>query len=247
MVKIFKKSFLILRNNLLFIQPFLLWMLMSMTVMSFMISKNLYIASKFALIFSMFLLLIAFSSGWFYINKLGVLNYKEEDSKEEITIKSVQNFKKFFEGIGSGFFKILFAYCIIILISAGVFFAASKLCLIVFGEPRIFYELPKLANASSQAEISNFINSITREDKLIFSSWIITFNITASIINFFCILYFTVNTFEKLNVFKSLWSSIKFFIKNIAGVISIILFMFLLYFILNLLSLLLGANALSFV
>ncbi len=247
MVKIFKKSFLILKNNGICIQPFLLWLLILMTVLSFIVNKNLYPAAKISLVLSMFLLLAAFSAGWFYINKLGVSDFNEEDSKEEITIKAVKNFRKYFEGVGSNFIKILFAYCIIILISASVFFGISKLCLIIFGEPKIVYELPKLINASSQAEVLNIVNSLTAEDKIVFSSWVMTINLAAAILIIFCLLYFTVITFEKTNIFMSLWITVKFFFKNITGVISVILFMFLLYLILNTVYLLLGVNSLSFV
>lgn len=247
MLNIYRKSLLILKNNLIFIQPLLLCLLMLMTIVSFVVSRNIFIASKIVLLISIVLMIIAFSAGWFYINKFGVENYNENDTKEEIAVKSVQNFKKFFEGVGSAFIKTAFSYLILFSLYVFVIFITTKLCLHFYGEPKIIYELPKIAQASSQAEILNFLNGITNSDKVIFSLWVLTFNFISTICNFFIILFFAVLNFENFNIFKSLWISVKFFFKNFLASISIMLFTFVLYFILNLLSILLGANSLSFV
>ena len=80
MLNIVKKSAKVLKNNLIFIQPLLLCMLLFMTVASFFISKNVFIAGKICLSISIFLLTIAFTAGWLHINKLGILSYNENDS-----------------------------------------------------------------------------------------------------------------------------------------------------------------------
>ncbi|MCD7780202.1 MAG: hypothetical protein LUH05_05970 [Candidatus Gastranaerophilales bacterium] len=247
MLKVLKKSFFILKNNLIFIQPLLFLLLIFMTAAAVVVNKNFYTVPKIILLFSMILLLAAFSSGWFYINKLGMSDYNENDLKEEIVSKAVKNFKKFFEGVGIGFFKILFSYFIIFIIYSVLLFLCAKLCLIIFGEPKIIYELPKLAKAASQAEILNILNNLSNNDKMVFSYWVLAINIAASVLNFFSMLYFAVISLENANIFKSLWISIKFFFKNILETASVIMVMFLLYVILNLLSLILGTNSLSFV
>lgn len=247
MQNIFKKSFFILKNNLIFIQPLLLCLLLFMTVFAFVIGRNLFIVPKILLLISMLLLFVAFCSGWFYINKFGVLNYIENDSQEEITMKSVQNLKKFFEGVGSDFIKTTIAYFILFIIYTGLLFVIYNLCMQVFGEPKIIYDFPKILNASSQAEILNYLNSITTNDKVVFASWIITINCVTSFMNFFVILYFAILNFEKTNVFKSLWLAVKFFFSNIFSVILIIIFAFVLYVLFNFLSIVLGTNSFSFV
>lgn len=247
MLNIYRKSLLILKNNLIFIQPLLLCLLMFMTALSFLASKSTLLIPNIVLLISMFLLFIAFSAGWFYINKFGVENFNETDTKEEITIKAVQNFKKFFEGVGFAFVKTTFSYVLLFIIYFLVVLLSVKLCLHFYGEPKIIYELPKLAAASSQAEILNFLNGIPYKDKIIFSLWILTFNFISTILNFFVVLFFAVLNFEGFNIFKSLWVSIIFFFKNFIGSISIMFFTFVLYVFLNILSVLLGANSLSFV
>lgn len=247
MFNTFKKSYFILKNNMIFIQPLLLYLLILMTFLSFIVNRNIYIIPKIILLVSSVLLFIAMLSGWFYINKYGVLSYNENDSKEEITIKTIQNFKKFFEGVGSDFFK-TFGICIILgLIYTASFWIVSKICITLFGRPEIIYELPKLAKASSQAEIINFVNNISINDKLVLMFWILSVQIVSSVLNYFGILYFTISTSEKVNILKSLFLTIKFFFMNIIGNIAIIILMFIFYMFLNLLSVLLGTNSLSFV
>ncbi len=190
---------------------------------------------------------IAFSAGWFYINKQGIINYCEADSKEEIAMKAVQNFKKFFEGVGSDFLKTVGSYFIFFILYAAILYFLTKFCMSVFGEPKIIYEFPKILKASSQAEILNYINNITIQDKITFISWIMVFNIVSSIMNFFIILYFAVVSFENVNILKAFWIAIKFFFKNILGVVAILFVIFILYVFLNILSVILGTNSLSFV
>ena len=247
MLETIKKSFCILKNNLIFIQPLLLGLLLIMTAFSFLVGRNFFSFSKIVLLLSMVLLFIAFSAGWFYINKQGVLNYNENDSKEEIALKAVQNFKKFFEGVGADFLKTAGSYIILFILHAATLYIVTKFCMNVFGEPKIIYDFPKILKASSQAEILNYINSITIQDKITFMSWMVIFNIAASIVNFFIVLHFAVVSFENVNILKSFWLALKFFFKNLLGVVAILVVIFILYVFLNILSVLFGSNSLSFV
>ena len=168
MLETIKKSYYILKNNLIFIQPLLLGLLLIMTAFSFIIGRNFFSFSKIVLLLSMFLLFIAFSAGWFYINKQGILNYNENDSKEEIALKAVQNFKKFFEGVGADFLKTAVSYILLFILYAASLYIVTKFCMSIFGEPKIIYDFPKILKASSQAEILNYINSVIdyRLDKI---------------------------------------------------------------------------------
>ncbi len=247
MLEIFKKSFYILKNNLIFIQPLLLGLLLLMTAFTFLLGRNIFSIPKIVLMLSIVLMFIAFSAGWFYINKQGVLNYNENDSKEEIALKAVQNFKKFFEGVGADFLKTAGSYIILFILYATTLYIVTKFCMSVFGEPKIINDFPKILKASSQAEILNYVNSITIQDKITFMSWMVIFNIAASIVNFFIVLHFAVVSFENVNILKSFWLALKFFFKNLLGVVAILVVIFILYVFLNILSVLLGSNSLSFV
>lgn len=247
MLNIVKKSAKILKNNLVFIQPLLLCLLMFMTVASFFVNKNVFIAGKICLSISILLLTIAFTAGWLHINKFGVISYDENDTAEAIANKAIAGIKKFFEGIGENFLKTLGAYAVVLLVAIGVIYSVSKLLVATIGEPKLIYEIPKLAQATSQAEILNFVKNIPDNDKIVFSLWMIVSNLVVFIINFFAMLYFSVLNFEKDNFIKAIWTTIKFFFKNFFASLFVILFILALHFGLNLVSLILGANSFSLI
>ena len=247
MQKIIKESFNILKNNLIFIQPLLLYLLFVMTAFTFLLSKNVYFIPKIILLISIILLTAAFTAGWLYINKYGVLSYNPKDSKEETAVKAIQNFKKFFEGVGSEFLKTIGIYMVLCVLYVFIMYITVKLCTIMFGEPKIIYELPKLMNVSSQAEMINFLNSFSLEDKAAFSNWILFSYIISAIMNYFSILYFAVANFEKVNILYSLFKAVKFFLTNILGSVIVMITMFVFYAGLNLMSIVMGTNSLSFV
>ena len=247
MLNIIKKSAKILKNNFVFIQPLLLCLLMFMTIASFFVNKNILIAGKVCLIASILLLTIAFTAGWLHINKIGIISYNEDDTPEEIANKAIAGIKKFFEGIGENFLKTLGAYIVIFATATGIIYAVSKLLITTIGEPKLIYEIPKLAQATSQAEILNFVKNISDNDKIVFSLWMITSNLIVHIINFFSILYFSVLNFEKDNFLIAIFTTIKFFFKNFFASMFVILFILALHFGLNLISVILGANSFSLV
>ena len=84
MKKLLQDSFKILRNNLLFIQPLLLYLLMIMLASTYFVSGHVALYPKMLLAVSMILLTVAFFAGWMYINKKGIepdyiVNFKHSD------------------------------------------------------------------------------------------------------------------------------------------------------------------------
>ena len=242
MLNILKKSGEILKNNLITVQPLLFFLLIFMTALSYLFNKNMYFIPKIILGISLILMVIAFSAGWFFVIKETVMSYNGDEDKEETALKSIQNFKKFFIGVGGGFLKTSGACILLFIFYSAVIFSAAKFCLSVFGMPNVVYEFQKMLHAASQAEIFNILNNITDKDKLIFSAWVIILNIVSSILNYFIVLYFAVLEFARVNIFKTFWLSLKFGFKNILGSVFILFFIFSLYVLLNILSLLCGTG-----
>lgn len=247
MQTILKKPFFILKNNLIFIQPLLLYLLLQMTALSFILGRNIYTVPGIVLVVSMLLLTVAFAAGWFFINKLGILNYNPEDSKDEITVKAVKNFRMFFEGVGANFIKTFAAGLLYAAIYTAAMFATGRICLEFLGKPDIIFEFQKIMQASNQAEIVNILNNISMQQKIIFSGWVMAFNAAASVMNFIGVLYFAVIFIKESDLLKSLFETIVFLVKNFLNCIFIIFIMFFLYLVLNLLSVIMGANSFSFV
>lgn len=246
MQDMFKTSLKLLRNNMIFIQPLLLYLLISMTAFAYVANKNVLLVPKIFIMLSIILMTAALASGWFYINKSAVLEFNIEDEPQIAAEKALKNFKKFFFGVGENFFKILGAFILYGVISSVIMFVLFKFGLDIFGKPKIFFELQEFAKTQSAAEIMTYLNSVSDSDKASFIYWVWSVIITGSVINFFGVLYSAALMFEKKNIFTCLWYSVKFFFKNLLSCISIILVMFLLYFGLNLLSVVIGSNSLSF-
>ena len=247
MLKIIKTSFNILKNNLIFIQPILLYLLFVISILSYLVNKHVHISAQILLAFSLILLTVAVTSGWLFINKKAVLDYNKDDSREENSVKSINNFKKFFEGVGINFFKTLGIYIVISLIYLLTTFFISNLLTHLWGEPKIIYEIPKILKVTSEAELQNIINAITLRDKFIFLIWFFTAYFITSILNYLSILYFAISSFEEVNIFKSLWLTVKFFLKNIFPSVQIMLSMFVIHISINILTGILGSNSFSYV
>ncbi len=242
----FKTAYHILRNNMIFIQPLLLYMLLVMSAAIFISGRTIPNATRINLLVCFVLLTIAFLTGWFHVNKLGVKKYNLDDTQEVITQKTIESIKQFFTGIGEKFLKILFGSILFVAIYAGISFCVTKLCLMVLGNPTIIMDFQNIAKMQTKEEITAYLSSVSLQDQINFVNWFFAAIVTSSVLNYFGILYFSVMSFEDKNAIVSLWKSILFFFKNIFSNIAIILVMFFLYFLLNLLSLLLGTNSFSF-
>lgn len=241
------KSFNVLKNNLIFIQPPLLLLLIILTAVSYAINGTKAVIPNIILGISMILLTLAFASGWFYINKAAILSYDENSTKEEITVNSIKNFRKFFEGIGANFVNILLSSIIMVIISTLTFFAIYKALSSSIGIPSFIYELQKVLNTNSQQELTNFINGISDHDKIIFFVWVLSANIANVILNYVWTVFNTAITFENKNIFVCLKKAIVFIFKNLFQSIAIIVFTSLIYLLLNIISSLAGTSIVAFI
>ncbi len=242
----FKTAYQILRNNMIFIQPLFVYMLIIMNAGIVVASRTIPSVTRIILLVCFVLLTIAFLSGWFHINKLGIDKYNPEDEQEVVTKKTIESIKQFFAGVGEKFLKMFFASVLFASIYAGISFCVTKLCLNLFGNPTIIMDFQNIAKMQTNTEIMAYLNNVTIEDKINFINWVWTAIVASSILNYLGVLYFSVVNSEQENIFISLGKTIMFFFKNIFSNIAIILVMFFIYFFLNLLSFFLGANSFSF-
>jgi hypothetical protein len=245
MLNIIKKSIQILKYNLLFIQPLILFIFLILGGIAYISEKIIPMPAQIVLLISGILLFIAFIAGWFHINKLAVKNYNAEDSLEEYRNKAINNFKKFFEGVGGNFLKVLFAFGILSVLSMAAGYGIIKFCMAFYGKPDILFQLPKIANAVSQAERLNIINSISLESQITLAKWFFTLNTASIIATFLYNMFFVIVIFENENVFKSIIRTLKFIFKNFWNCIVIIIFLQFLYILLNIISMLFGMNAIA--
>lgn len=243
MFKVFSKSYSILRQNLLFIQPVLLLILFVITGLSYIATGNLPQNSSLILLLSLFLSVVTGSAGILYINKLAVKDYDENSTNEEITVKSLQNFKKFFEGVGFGFLKILLSFIFLSLIYFTVILIVSRIVIYFLGIPEFISVFKNPEFFTKTENLLNYFKNIPLKDSVFFMAG----NISIMFLNHFALIFFAVLYFDEVNIFKTFWRSVIFFFKTFLINIVIILFMMILYIIMNLISLIAGAGSFAFV
>lgn len=242
----FSKPFKILKSNLIFIQPLLIWQIIMTGMIYAAASRIQPMASKIVMYVSVLILLVLCLSGWFYINKHAVLSFKEEDAPEEKAEKSVQNFKKFFEGTGAGFVKTSLSCILLLVLYAAAFYGSVMFCINQFGMPEFINNLDKIPSLKTSDELMQFAADISDADKLLIVKWTGFLNIIMSVLNFFAVLYCTVITFEQRNFIICFFKSLKFFILHIFEAIGIMIFMFFLYLLISMLSAFSASNAFLF-
>ena len=233
MNKLLKDSWQILKNNMIFIQPLLLLLLFVLIVIPHLSQLNTNIFAKTTLFVSTTLLICAVYSGWLYINKLGIEEYVENEETELVTKKSLDNFKKFFNGIGENFLRCLIAYSFYTIIWAFIFFGLIKICTHLYG------------SINSPLLSQELIKNITAEQLKILSKWIITFLPVILLSKFCFILYNASLFFDKKNIFKCFFNTVLFFFKNIGLIIAIIAFLFFIQISINSIIPLFGGNILG--
>ena len=204
MKNIYSKAFSILKNNLIYIQPLLFYLLIIMLILPPILGKNTALYPKVLLIISSFLLTVATTAGWLYINKKAVIDFNPDDNNEEIAKKSLTNLKTFFTGVGEYFFKTLLGYFCFISIYILLFYLTTKFCLHFLGEPTITHKITDIASIKTVEELNNLLKSIPSHDILILKLWIIIYTIAGTLFNFLGYLYFIILFSEKYNVLKSI-------------------------------------------
>ena len=238
----FLTSFQILKDNMLYIQPLLFYILLIMMAPAYLFSKIVLPFPKICIIISIFLLTSAFLAGWLYINKQAVLDYSIDDDKETVINKSIKNFKMYFQGVGENFFRVLGSSVIVLFI---YMISIYKLGLIYIGHSSVFSNLINLS-AKSHEDLINYINTTSLSEQLIFVKWIGIYVLFIMLMHFFAVLYFTITVFEKNNIFCLLIKTLTFIFKNILGCIGIIAGLFLIYILINIISVLCGVNSFAF-
>lgn len=252
MKNLFKISGKILKNNLIYIQPLLLYVLLGQLAVNFIMINRAAQLPKITLLISLFLLTVIFFAGWFNINKLAVISYNPDDSDEVTAKKSIENLKSFVSGVGEYFVKFLCGLTFFITTAALGFYATIKLCAKTYGIPTSFIEnMNAIAQANPEDITSEYLinmsNSIPFNEQLIITEWTGTIFLLSTVLFFAQNIYFTSLIIEKSNFLVCIIKSIKFFFKNFFGNILIALTAVSVFFIFNTISLFTMNNPILFI
>jgi len=245
-----KKSFNILKNNMIFIQPVLIWQAVFFIVMYVSAERIQLPPVRLLMYFSIVMLFILCLAGWFHINKLAVLGYDEKDDENKITEKALENFKKFFEGVGENCTKIICSSLLLAALYIAAFIGIFQAGLNYFGMPEFIKELAQTAPFGNSEQLAAYFSKISETDALIFAKWTILINSVLCILNFFALLYFAAANFENKNFIISFFKAVKLFISNFFSSVYIMLYAFMIFlavnFAINQAALIFGVNAFIF-
>ena len=231
----FKKSLGILINNLLLIQPLLLFVIFVFITLYIMQGKVISVPIQYVYLTLLFILTVALFSGWFYINKLCIEHYDVNLDSETIVRNSIADFKQFFVGVGKNFGKFLFGSVIFILINFLFSYLTSFIAM------KYYIIISQIAHSNPQ-DVFNIVISLTDREKINLLIFIIYQFVVAFVFLYWWILMLGILQTEKENWFVSVWHSIKFIFVNLGISICILFAMLSLFFVINVLYNLFGSN-----
>ena len=220
MIENIKKSFKILFVNSAIMMPIVLFVLFFLIFNAFMGMSVLSNPSMgLVFMFLSILLFSAFLSGWLYIIKFAVDNYKDFDKSDpEYAVKigsyNIDTLKSFFTGVGEYFLPVMITVILSIIISNLLFYAGQKL----FNVNNLEF-LIKGMTAQSPQELPQ-IN--LRQLAFILYVYLITF-----VFHFITLFWLPELFYKTKNSLLSLFKSIGFLFGNF--LISLGLYMFLIF------------------
>lgn len=252
MNNLFKNSYKILKNNLIFMQPLLLYILLCQYATNFLVINKPMQTQRVMILVSLFLLTVAFYAGWLYINKLAVVTYNSDDSIETINKKSIENLKGFATGVGKYFLKFLGGFISVLALTFGSIYGTAKFCMTTVGTPNYFIEWVKTISTANPNDITyeyivKTANAMPVEESYIVMAWISAFFLMFVVLYLIQNIYFSSLVFEKSNFLVCIFKTIKFFFKNIIGNIVIAIFVLSIFFLFNMFSVLAAMNSILFI
>lgn len=249
MLKTFKDAFIILRDNQMIVQPFILYILVTSytTRTLFYAGGNPVLYSVSAL--SAFLLTAAFLSGWFFMAKSAVQEFvqpktEEAEAAEEAVRKPDAGFsilKQFFPGVGEYFLSISAALFIYFVLFVVAIIAALKLGNLFLANPNIsFAQIQALTVSAESAK--KVVSALSDSQILLINKWSLYLFLVSTVYNFVTMLFFAAIFYESKNPFVAFFKSIVVLLKNFFSVFVIFAFLSIANIGISLLSMVAGNN-----
>ena len=155
-MNIFKQSAVLLKDNLMVMQPLFIWALVTMLVAMPLSAKR---GMDIGFIFSLSIVIlcfIAFLSGWYNCIKATVANKsKVYETPEEKNKAQIEILKNFFPGVGEYILPTGLAAILYGGISYGIFVLYKYLAIQTFIGAKIPNELIKLMGTGTQEQVTN--------------------------------------------------------------------------------------------
>lgn len=244
-MNIFKKSAILLKDNLMVMQPLFIWALITMLVaMPLSAKKGIDIGIIFSLSI-VILCFIAFLAGWYNCIKAVVANKnKVYETPEEKNKAQIEILKNFFPGVGEYIFPVGISVILYGLISYGLYALFVYFALNAFNGVKIPKEF---FDTSTPEQITKFIQTLSPEQIEVLTGIMlgglgIYFMFSILILWFAPALFYSTK-----NPFSALIKAIVFTFKNLFASITIVVVMCIINMFISFTNVLTGNNFLSII
>ena len=247
-INIFKQSAILLKDNLMAIQPLFIWALISMFVAMPLSAKKgidagfIFSASIVVLCF------ITFFAGWYNCVKSVVANKdKVFETIEERNKAQLDILKDFFPGVGEYILPVGIATILYGGISYGLYVLYKHFSLVAFTSAKIPDEFIKIIGTGTQEQITSYIQTLAPEQLATLSG--IMFGGIALYFVFEVLILWYVPTlfYTSKNPVYALFKAIVFTFKNLFASILIVLVMVIINMFISFTNVFLGNNFLAII
>lgn len=172
-IELFRKSYTLVKYNLVLIQPLLLFFLLIGLILGPVSGLTALNAAGLFLLFAIMGLVSAFLAGWYSMfHKTVQLSDKGKNmTKEERAIASLNLFKEFFPGVGKFFPRIISGLLLYVLLFVVVISLTEIIGVKIIGALPEFTQNELNAAFKTESSLIAFINNISPEEKVRIVKW----------------------------------------------------------------------------
>lgn len=208
--RVLKKSFDILWQNSVIIQPLILFMFLASILLG---SANSFKSGFSPLLavfgISAFALVGAFLAGWLQLFQAAIRNYSKEMTPEQRAEVSLASFREFLPAVGRFFVPVTVALLLFVLLFLGVLKVTDILGTKYIGFTQNISPDKLLNLFASNSDVYKFVESLSELDKKVLLSWDLLILGMTSLYFYITMFWFQAIMMNGENAFKGLWSSIK--------------------------------------
>jgi hypothetical protein len=246
---IFKDSLLLLKENIMIIQPLLFWVLILVLVLVPLVGKNTFdLGFLFSSIIAILCMLV-FLAGWFYCIKYTINNKsKVYATPEERNNAQFEILKSFFPGVAEYILPVSGGFIVFLALSYGIFNLFRFVAKQVYISQNMPTEFINVLNTGTQIEITKYIQTGFSHEQIIVLYSILAVGLFIYVLFELCMLWFApALLYSSKNPFIALYKAVKFSFNHIGTTISIFLVMFLINSVISVLNTLCINSFLSFI
>ncbi len=249
MIKIFKQAAEILKDNVIIIQPLIIFWLIAGLVMDPFVQGQQTLQTNKGLftLLTVFLLSSAFLAGWYYIIKLAVVRKNQAyKTPEEKALASISLLKEFFTGVGEFCIPMLLSIILYIVILFITVFVIYKIGVHYIGHLDLNDKtLKALYSPISATDIQTAKDGLIIPAQTVFYlKWLLLFSIGHYVFSFLSLFFGAVIVCDTKNPLKALYLNISFIVKNFLGAMAVFLFLAFLNLVLFFINIIFAQNML---